>query len=140
MTNQNEEETLFPEVKIDKYTIKPWSFGMLFEISPMLDEVISKIEEKNVDIDMSTETVFFSFQTIGKLLSIASEPILKIMKLTLQIEEEEIKSLDMETGLKIAMVIGKQNWSSIKNVFTLLFPNKTEIVGETSEKSEEKSQ
>ena len=35
---KSEEQILFPDIKIDDdITIKPWSFGMLFEISTLLD-------------------------------------------------------------------------------------------------------
>lgn len=131
---KTEEEILFPEAKVGKYTIKPWSFGMLFDISPLLDQVIQKLEEKKIDVDMTGEDIFFSFQTIAKLFTVASQPVLEIMKMTLSIEEEEIKNLDMDTGIRIAIVIAKQNWSTVKNAFGPLLPKV--VVGDEEENSQ----
>ena len=42
---KTDESILFPEVEIDGIVVKPWSFGMLFELAESLDRVIKRLEE-----------------------------------------------------------------------------------------------
>jgi hypothetical protein len=112
----NEERILFPEAKIGDIVVKPWSFGVLFEISSMLEVVLDKMEEKKIDID---NTGFLSYATIAKLFTIASPQLLKIISLTIEKDIEDIKKLKMEDGIKIAYTIYMQNSSTIKNAFSL---------------------
>lgn len=117
-TEKTEEEILFPNVKVGDYEIKPWSFGMLFELSPMLDEIFAKAKDRDLMVDL--ETGFISYTTMARLFSIASDQILKIIEITLDIDTEEVKSLDMTDGIKIAIAIYKQNSDVLKNAFSLL--------------------
>jgi len=109
---KNETEILFPEAKVGDITIVPWSFGTLFDISDLLDEVITKIEEKGIAI----ETEFISYVTMAKIFTLASSQVLKIMSITLSKPQKDIKALPMEDGIKIAAIIARQNWTVLKNV------------------------
>ena len=120
MTKKSEEQILFPEVKVGNITVKPWSFGILFDISDLLDEVITRVEEKKIG-DIISDEGFLSYINMVKLFSIASKPMLKIIEITLDKEEEEIRKLSMEDGIKISIIIAKQNWEIIsKNLLNLL--------------------
>ena len=48
---KTDEEILFPDVKVGKVVVKPWSFGVLFEISDLVDSVLNKMESKNLGFD-----------------------------------------------------------------------------------------
>lgn len=131
---KSEEQVLFPEAKVGKIKIKPWSFGILFEISELLEQVIDKVEEKNIVLDEG----FISYITMVKLFTLASSQVLTIMSITLDIPEEEISALSMDDGIQIAMIIAKQNWEIVsKNVLNLL--PKSEIL-ETEEEQEQLSE
>jgi hypothetical protein len=135
---KTDEQILFPEAKIGDIVIKPWSFGVLFEISDLLDQVITKTEEKGILLDVD----FISYVTMLKVFSLASSQVLKIISITLKKEEEEISALPMDEGLKIAIIIAKQNWEIIsKNVLGLL-PSVAEEKEETEkmEKMEKKTE
>ena len=117
-TTKSSEEILFPEARVGDVVIKPWSFGKLFELSPLLEKVLDKVEEKNI-MDMFEES-FISYTSMARAFTIASTEILGIMVFTLDIGEDEIKNLSMEDGVKIAMIIYNQNKEKIKNAFTPL--------------------
>jgi len=107
--------------------VKPWSFGMLFEISPMLDSVLSTLETKDIDIDSG----FLSYTTIARLFAVASPQILDIIAITLDVDVNEVKNLSMEDGVKIAFTIYQQNSTVLKNVIrSLLVERKTKKVVE----------
>ena len=55
------------------------------------------------------------YTTFAKIFSIAGPEVLEIIKKTLNVEEEEVNNLDMEVGIKIAMVIFEQNKTTIMN-------------------------
>ena len=125
-TNETDEEILFPEFKVAGITVKPWSFGMLFELSAMLDAVIQKVEQKGMVDDLTSG--FISYITMAKLFTIASDEVLKIISLTTGVSEDEIKALDISDGVKLSMAIYEQNKKTIKNGLAPLL-QKTEEVG-----------
>jgi len=107
---KTDEEILFPDVKVGKYIIKPWSFGILFDISDMLEGILDKLDEKSIKIEeIFSPEGFISYTNLLRLFTIASKDVLSIIGITLDVDEEELKELDMTTGIKIATIIYKQN-------------------------------
>ena len=125
---KSEEEVLFPEAKFGGFEVKPWSFGILFEISGLLDEVLEKVEEKGLFDMFNSDTI--SYLSMVKVFTIASPQILKIISITLNEDEEKIKELSMEDGINIAIEITRQNWTILKNVLTPVFLGVQEKIGE----------
>ena len=119
---KSDESILFSDVKVGELTVKPWSFGMLFEISPYLEIVVDKADESGIIKKFEESATFLSYPTMVKLFTIASKPLLKIIAMTVGKDEEYIKALDMETGMKLAVTIYNQNKTtisnSLKNVFS----------------------
>lgn len=127
-----DEQILFPEVKVGEILIKPWNFGILFELSNMLDEVLDKVNQKKLNIELFSGSMI-SYETIARLFTIASAPMLQIIAKTINKEIEEVKALSMEDGIKIAYIIIKQNWTSIKNVLTPLLINVQQTIQQEGE-------
>jgi len=119
-SKKSKEEVLFPEVTIGKFSIKPWSFGILFEISEMLENILSKMEAKNIVIDDMFKEGVITWVSLAKLFTLASDEVLRIISITVGVGEDEIRSLDMQTGVKIAFTIFKQNKEVIKNALSSL--------------------
>ena len=118
---KTDEEILFPDVKVAGTTIRPWSFGVLFEISDLVDHVINKMEDKKVGLDsIISSDGTITFLTIGKLFTIASPEVLKIMSITTGLSDIDIKALSMEDGIKMAFTIFSQNKETIKNALNSL--------------------
>lgn len=115
---KSDEEILFPNVKVGIYTIKPWSFGLLFEIVLLLDEIICKMEERKIVLDFSKEGI--PYEKLLKIFSLASSQILKVIAISLDVPEQEVKDFDIKEGMEIAMTIYKQNEEQIKNALTPL--------------------
>lgn len=118
---KNEEQILFPEVKVGDITVKPWSFGILFDISDLLEEVINKAEEKDILDEINRDII--PYTTIAKLFTLASKQVLKIVSITLDMEENEVKKFKMEDGIKITGIIARQNWEIISKNLINLLPN-----------------
>ena len=118
---KTDEEILFPDVKVANTTIRPWSFGVLFEISDLVDQVINKMEAKKIGLDsIISSDGTITFLTIGKLFTIASPEVLKIMSITTGLSDIDIKKLSMEDGIKMAFTIYSQNKETIKNALNSL--------------------
>lgn len=117
---KSDEGVLFPDVKVGDIIVKPWTFGMLFELSEPLDRIITKVEDRGLDIEF--EKGILSYVTMAKLFTIASSEALEIICKTLDKPDEEVKELGMEDGIKIALIIYNQNKesivSSLKNAFS----------------------
>ena len=134
MSEKTPEEILFPDVEVDGIIVKPWSFGMLFEISDSLEKVLDKMEEKGLTklINSVMDTEFISYIDIVKIFTIAGPQLRKIIALTLNKSEEEVAALDMKTGIQIVSVMFSLNSSTLKNALAPLFQNQnpTEAVEE----------
>jgi len=115
---KSEEEILFPEAKVGDIIVKPWSFGKLFDLSVLLEHVLDKMEEKKINLDFGSGVVPYS--TIARLFTIASPEVLKIISITLNRDEKEIRDLNMANGIRIAMIIYQQNAEIIKNELSSL--------------------
>jgi hypothetical protein len=142
VTKDNEIEVLFPEAKVGDITIKPWSFGKLFDVSGLLEKVLEEVENKGLTDIFDSD--FVSYISIAKLFTIASDPLLKIMAITLYKDEDsefsleesvkKVRKFDMDTGVRIAIAIGKQNISTIKNALAPLLESlSNQVEGEKIE-------
>lgn len=126
MAKKIDEQVLFDEVKIGKYVVKPWSFGVLFDVSDMIDDIFVKLEKKKVDISKEVAAIAdageINLPFIARLFSVSAYQIRKIMAITLDISEEEVNELNMTDGVKIAATILRQNFSIIKNAISSSLP------------------
>ncbi len=128
---KTEEEILFPEVAIGGLVVKPWSFGKLFLISPILEKVLDKVEEKSLDKVFEggsmEEGGFLSYTNIARIFTVCSTELLELIALTLDVTEDEIKDLSISDGVRIIVVAYNQNSETIKNAVALaLVSNETE--------------
>ena len=117
---KTEEQVLFPEIIIGKYTVKPWSFGMLFIISTLLDSVLERAESKNIINDIEKSDGMLTPIIIAKLFSVCGPEVQAVMAETLNVDKEEINNLDMDTGIKLVFTIFQQNKDIIKNALSPL--------------------
>jgi len=115
---KSDEEILFPDIKVGDLVIKPWSFGKLFDLSLLLDQIMVKAEARGIleDIDDG----FLKYTTMMKIFALSAPEILEIVCITVGKDEDYIKSLSMPDGIKIALSIYNQNVEIIKNAFALL--------------------
>ena len=113
--NKSEEQVLFPDIKIDDVVIKPWSFGMLFELSELLDSILDKASKKGILETLMDEEGAISYLNMARVISLANEEILQIIATTIDRSYDEIKAFDMTKGVKVAMAIFEQNKEVLKN-------------------------
>jgi len=140
MKKKSEEEILFPEVKIAGKTIKPWSFGALFDLSESLEIVLDKVENKGIDKEFEDSGIL-TYTSMGRLFTIANQEVLKIIAYTINEDTEEVKKLNMSDGVKIALTIFHQNVETIKNALAPLLAEDTKTKeGEEGENKEEKTE
>jgi len=116
---KSDEEILFSQVSIDGITVKPFSFGVLFDVSGLLDSVIDKAEKKGL-IDEITKSGNLSYIHMVKLFTLASDEVLKIIAIVTGKTTDEIKALSVSDGIKIAYVIFIQNKEILKNALSSL--------------------
>jgi len=115
MMKKPEEQILFPDITIDKnITIKPWSFGTLFELSNSLDILLKAADTKGILDIIDTETSI-SYLTIAKIFTLVNFEVLDIISKTINKSHEEILCFNMNKGVKIALAIFNLNKDIIKN-------------------------
>lgn len=114
---KTDEEILFPEIEIGGIIVKPWSFGVLFDVTEDLEIILNKLDDIGVDID-SLLINGITWKNMMKMFAVASPHILRIITLTTKEDEQTIKDLDMEIGIQIALTIYEQNKDQIKNALS----------------------
>ena len=84
---KSETEVLFPDIEVDGITVKPWSFGMLFELSEHLAVVIDKCEQKDIDkiFRFDRDNLDIKIVDAIKLLHIAGPEIKAIVAKTISL-------------------------------------------------------
>lgn len=112
-----DEEILFPEKVVKGIVVKPWSFGVLFEITEDLEMILSKLDEVGVDIDTMLASGI-TWTNMMKVFTVAAPHILRIIMLTTKEDEVTIKELSMSVGIEIALLIYAQNRDQIKNALS----------------------
>jgi len=117
---KTEEEILFSSVDINGITISPWTFGMLFDVSLLLERILSKTEQKNIDLDKIFSKGTLSYIDVIRLFTLATDEVLEVIAITIKKPIDEVKELDMSIGIKIALTIYNQNKDIIKNALSPL--------------------
>lgn len=115
---KTDEEILFAEQDINGIMVKPWSFGILFEITEDLEAILSKLDEADIDID-TILTNGITWKNMVRLFTVASPHVFRIIQLTVSKDEDTVKALSLEDGIKIALLIYSQNRDQIKNALSL---------------------
>ncbi len=114
---KSEAEIIFPEAKVGDIIVKPWSFGKLFEILESLDKVLDKADEKGIleQLEVGITGGMLSYIPLMRLFAVARNEILDIIAKTTDTDIEKIKSLSTDEGIKLVMVIFRQNKEVIMN-------------------------
>ena len=135
---KNEDLAMFDEVKIGNLCVKPWSFGTLFDVSPIMEEILTTLEKKDVQLDeLIDEVGNISFISIAKLFAIASNSLLKLIVLSVTCEkddvETEVRNLDMKDGVKLALTVWSQNKDRIVKSFNVVNLESSTSTGDSNE-------
>lgn len=126
---KSEEQIMFPNQEIAGFTVKPWSFGKLFEISPKLEKLLNEMDEKNIDLMGEIDSGVLKYATILKVFNAVGPGLLEIISLTVGVPEDEVREVSVEDGVALIMAIFSQNSETIKNALRLqgiLLPEKPE--------------
>lgn len=114
MTEKLDTEILFPEIEVKGYKIKPWVFGELVDLSPILSKIVKAIHAEGIkSLDCLVERMI---ELIPLMLPFAPEIIAK----TLHIEEQEIRTWPIDKATVILLTIINQNLGYLKNCFGLV--------------------
>uniref|UniRef100_A0A6M3KG28 Tail assembly chaperone n=1 Tax=viral metagenome TaxID=1070528 RepID=A0A6M3KG28_9ZZZZ len=117
---KTDEEILFSERKIAGFTVKPWSFGTLFDISGLLDTIFDKIAQKEIVLEFDfDEGLTKELPKLLRIASIAAPEVKAVLALTVNVDEKEIEELDMVKGMELLSAVFRQNFSILKNAFGL---------------------
>jgi len=116
---KSELEILFPEIEVDGFTIRPWDFGKVASMGPILARIFAEVKKAGItlkDIDSRMEEAV--------MLALPWAP--DIVAKTLNLDVEEVRQWkELNKAFKIMLVIFNQNLEHIKNSFGLggLKPN-----------------
>lgn len=116
---KSDEAILFPEVTIPELeglVLRPWTFGNLLDVNPFLEAIFERIESKGILLDFT----MIGIKEIKELYFAAAPQLLKIICITTNKSEEEIRNLDLKIIAKLLYIIWNQNGENVKNGLSLL--------------------
>ena len=131
---KTDEEILFPTITVGNYEVEPWNFGVLFEISSKIEQIVKKAEDAGIEDQLnSMNGSYVPYTVLLKIFALCSTELLETIAITLDVEVDEVKKLSMKQGISLAVAIFKQNSSVIKNSLAPLFQELATVVEETEE-------
>ena len=137
-----DEQVLFPDISVEvvdmngktnEVKVKPWSFGKLMEVNPLLEDILIGLQERGTEIDLNE----FTLKTITNIYFSATPQIAKIITKTTELTEEQVENLSIEGAVKLAMAIFETNKGPISSFFGLFFGKE---VGSLEATEEEENQ
>ncbi|MCK9597688.1 MAG: hypothetical protein M0R06_01530 [Sphaerochaeta sp.] len=116
---KDEQGILFPEIEVEGLILRPWSFGQLANMGPVLQKVMA--EAKNCgftpkDFDEGEE---IDLEKFANLLLTVAPLVPEIVAKTTMLSRSEIDNWDPDKGVKVFLAILTQNMDKIKNSFGL---------------------
>lgn len=114
---KTDEEILFPIIKVGDIEVKPFSFGVLFQVSSYLEIILNKIEQNNI---LLATDIGLNVQGIVKLMSLCGEEIVKVLSLATGVEEDKVRNLSVDKGVLLAKTVFEQNSDIIKKSLAAL--------------------
>ena len=110
MEAKSASEILFPEVRIGKYVVRPWSWGDIMDLTPVFQRVIKSFGEAGITYD-NIETRIPDM--IPALMPFTPE----ILSVTLKITTEEVRAMDASVASIALLTVFNQNIEYLKNSF-----------------------
>jgi hypothetical protein len=104
---------LFTEKKVEGYTIKPFTLGIVEELAPTFEKIGMALIGKGVTIVNVSEQ-------IPKVMSSILPEISELLSIVLKEDKEVIKDFPMDKALTIVLTILTQNLTYLKNSFSPL--------------------
>ena len=118
---QTEEQILFPEHKVEadgkEYVIKPWTFGQLVKVNPILEKVLDKLESKGTKIDLEN----FDVLMMKDIYLAAIPQVTALLIESLDITEDDINKMSITGALSLLMGVFAANVESFRSFFDLFF-------------------
>ena len=142
---KSDEEILFPEVKIKvknmkgkekEYVIRPWSFGELVEISPLIENIFQDLKKRGTVIDPTN----FTFDNMKDVYFSSIKHVGEIIAKTLKIEKAELSDLSVPSAVNLALGIFNANLDNLGNIISPFSGLGGAIEEESPSVSEEKDQ
>jgi len=120
MPDKNEMETLFPEVEVEGYKIKPWCLGELALLSSSFQRLIKSFETEGITLDNFGDDMT---KIVFCLLSEAPH----ILAVTLKESPDIVNAFDLKRAQLLVLTIINQNVDYLKNLFGLGMTPKKEV-------------
>lgn len=110
---KTEMNTLFPEIEVQGYTIKPWTLGDLADMAMSIGQIIMSMRNYGITLEDIEKS-------IPELITIIFPYAPDIIAKTLKIDMGEARGLDPVKATEILLTILTQNIEHIKNSFGLV--------------------
>ncbi len=113
---KNESEILHPEIEVAGVKVRPWTYDQFFDMLPLFLEASKTLKGRGIGLkDFETATGDGDAEKILSLLLIFRPVIPDVVALTLGKEAEEIRRMEFDSVISIALMILIQNAERIKN-------------------------
>jgi len=116
-------EILIDEEKIAGRTVKPWTISKCAAVTPIFEKISVELKKRKLTFrDFFSPTVDGSIESINieQLFFVIMPYTPELIKITLDIDDEEVDKIAQEDMMQYVAVIARQNIGYIKNFFALV--------------------
>lgn len=106
---------LFPDIEIDGYTIRPWTFGNISDLAPEIGYLRTAF--KNADLDIDIDNIDLNADLIAQISELILPVAPQIIAKTTGKLVSEVRELEPDKALIILLKIIEQNINYLKNCF-----------------------
>ena len=108
-TKKSEIDILFPEIEVEGYKIRPWTFGQLVDMSPIFRAIMAEAIKDGITFENIDKSV-------PSLVMIALPYAPDVISKTLEIDREEVRGWrELNKATVVLLTIITQNLEHIKN-------------------------
>jgi hypothetical protein len=107
-------EVLVDEVQIAGYSVRPWSFGKIIQLTQYIDRIKTLLNGTEFKLSSSDSITPDEVEMIVKTVAPLA-PV--IMSITVDATEEDMINLPGDDGIFMLITIVKQNLGYLKNLY-----------------------
>lgn len=123
METATDAEILIDGEKIAGRLVKPWTISKCAAVTPVFEKIAGELKKRHLTFqDFFTPKADGAVETINieQLFFVIMPYVPELIKITLDIDSEEVDKIAPEDMMQYVAVIAQQNIGYIKNLFALI--------------------
>jgi hypothetical protein len=111
---KSETQVLFPEIQVAGIKVRPWTFDQFFDLIPIFVEASEYFKREEIKFE-EIEAIVKDRKKMLSIIASMRPAILTTVATTIESSVEEVRAMEFDKVISIALVVLIQNAERIKN-------------------------